>query len=294
MMVFRNLPLLYRLLAIISLSIASASILGCNKGAQEKTAKALVPDTSAKETSPEKKIKYYRNPMDPSIHSDHAMKDSMGMDYVPVYEKGEPQEAAHDGKTIRRGAFTLSKEQLKLTGTSETTVEKKDLVATARVPGRVLGGNRVSFQAFEQDLIFIKSGMEFDAESPSLPGQILHGRVTLIDSILDPMTRTARVDGVISGSSHSPLRIEASLVGSLHVKIPAVLSIPENSVLHAGDHDFVYISDGKGGFSPRIVTLGVKADGYYEVKTGLSEGEKISAGPNFLLDSESKIESSDD
>ena len=28
---------------------------------------------------------YYRNPMDPSVRSDRPMKDSMGMDYVPVY-----------------------------------------------------------------------------------------------------------------------------------------------------------------------------------------------------------------
>jgi hypothetical protein len=34
----------------------------------------------------------------------------------------------------------------------------------------------------------------------------------------------------------------------------------------------------------------VKAQGRFEVKSGLAEGEKVSAGPNFLLDSESKIE----
>jgi Cu(I)/Ag(I) efflux system membrane fusion protein len=33
----------------------------------------------------EKKPLYYANPMDPSIHSDVPSKDSMGMDYVPVY-----------------------------------------------------------------------------------------------------------------------------------------------------------------------------------------------------------------
>jgi len=32
-----------------------------------------------------RKILYWVSPMNPSIHSDHPMKDSMGMDYVPVY-----------------------------------------------------------------------------------------------------------------------------------------------------------------------------------------------------------------
>ena len=30
-------------------------------------------------------VLYWRNPMNPSIHADHPMKDNMGMDYIPVY-----------------------------------------------------------------------------------------------------------------------------------------------------------------------------------------------------------------
>jgi Cu(I)/Ag(I) efflux system membrane fusion protein len=41
-------------------------------------------------------VLYWRNPMNPSIHSDHPMKDNMGMDYIPVY--AEPSKPAK--KTI--------------------------------------------------------------------------------------------------------------------------------------------------------------------------------------------------
>ena len=37
----------------------------------------------ALKTSPD--VLYWRNPMNPSIHADHPMKDNMGMDYIPVY-----------------------------------------------------------------------------------------------------------------------------------------------------------------------------------------------------------------
>ena len=41
-----------------------------------------------------RKVLFYRNPMDPTVTSPVAMKDSMGMDYVPVYadeaEKAPP------------------------------------------------------------------------------------------------------------------------------------------------------------------------------------------------------------
>ncbi|MEK6560176.1 MAG: hypothetical protein AABZ07_00450, partial [Nitrospirota bacterium] len=41
----------------------------------------------------EKKVLFYRNPMNPSATSPTPMKDDMGMDYVPVYE-GEDEAAA--------------------------------------------------------------------------------------------------------------------------------------------------------------------------------------------------------
>ncbi len=48
---------------------------------------------------------------------------------------------------------------------------------------------------------------------------------------------------------------------------------------------------GKGTFEPRIVELGPKVDEGYVVLKGLSEGEEIVTSGNFLIDSESKIQS---
>ncbi len=53
----------------------------------------LVPIKNNNQKSGERKILYYRNPMNPNVISDHPQKDEMGMDYVPVYE----DEASADG-----------------------------------------------------------------------------------------------------------------------------------------------------------------------------------------------------
>ena len=45
-------------------------------------------------------------------------------------------------------------------------------------------------------------------------------------------------------------------------------------------------------FEPREVTLGVRVRNLCEVKQGVSEGEKVVTGANFLLDSESKLKAS--
>lgn len=238
--------------------------------------------------SGDRKIKYYRHPMDPSIHSDVPAKDSMGMDYIPIYEPTDKQ--AKGGSFDERTSFDLTPEQFRLTGTRVVTLEPKDVIQELRVPGRALGGERVSFQIFEQDLAHVKPGLVFEAEAPALAGETLRGKITAIESILDPMTRTARVNGVLNSSPKTPLRSEASLSGRIQIRLSKVLAVPETAVLYTGTRDLLFVTDGNGGFSPRVVTLGVKAQGFYEIKSGAKAGEKVSAGPNFLLDSESKIQ----
>jgi multidrug efflux pump subunit AcrA (membrane-fusion protein) len=255
----------------------------------------LVP-VKAKAQAADQTIKYYRHPMDPSIHSKTPAKDSMGMDYIPVYEHGKGSEAAETqgAQVDGRASFNLTPEQLKLSGARIVAVERRSLTKELRVPGRALGGKGISFQVYEQDLSLIRKGMTFRAEAPMLSGERLSGQIASIESILDPMTRTARVNGVLRESGKQSLRTEASLSGTIEVKLQNVLVVPEAAVIHTGSKDLVFIASGEGGFSPRVVTLGAKAQGYFEVKSGITEGERISSGPNFLLDSESRIQFSND
>ena len=47
--------------------------------------------------TPKRTILYWRNPMNPSIHSDHPMKDNMGMEYLPVFSSP----ASSTGKSVQ-------------------------------------------------------------------------------------------------------------------------------------------------------------------------------------------------
>jgi hypothetical protein len=76
---------------------------GCGKSGNEATPAVSSPAKDVPPTPAERKILYYRNPMDPTITSQTPMKDSMGMDYVPVYEGEAPAaspapEAPQDAK----------------------------------------------------------------------------------------------------------------------------------------------------------------------------------------------------
>jgi membrane fusion protein, copper/silver efflux system len=62
-------------------------------------------------------------------------------------------------------------------------------------------------------------------------------------------------------------------------------------VLQSGRRQLVFVDQGQGVFAPREVKLGTKADSRFAVLDGLTAGERVVTSGNFLLDSESKLQS---
>ncbi len=76
----------------------------------------LVPFVHAEEKT-EPKIIFYRHPMNPEITADTPQKDSMGMDFIPVYE-----DALTDSSTV-----TISPEVINNLGVRTSKVERQTL-----------------------------------------------------------------------------------------------------------------------------------------------------------------------
>ena len=95
----------------------------------------LVPAEDA-----QKRILFYRNPMDPRITSAAPAKDSMGMDYIPVYEEGEAGSGDSSQANVLPagyGALLISPEKQQLVGIRTETVSKRNLSKTIRASGKV-------------------------------------------------------------------------------------------------------------------------------------------------------------
>jgi Cu(I)/Ag(I) efflux system membrane fusion protein len=86
-----------------------------------------------------KRIKFYRNPMGLPDTSPVPKKDSMGMDYIPVYE----DEHANDGMV------KFSPGKIQKTGVRSEQVERRVLNVPVRAPGTIeLDERRVSIVSF--------------------------------------------------------------------------------------------------------------------------------------------------
>ena len=104
----------------------------------------LTPMKSGNKSS-ERKILFYRSPMNPEVISDHPQKDEMGMDYVPVYEDEANAEGivTIDPKVQQNMNIKTTKVEVKelsnkvVTNGILQTNETNEYIVTTRVNGWV-------------------------------------------------------------------------------------------------------------------------------------------------------------
>jgi RND family efflux transporter MFP subunit len=148
----------------------------------------------------------------------------------------------------------------------------------------------VQAQIYEQDLDYVKLGQEVTVTLSYLPDREFRGRVTYIYPNVDEKTRTAKVRMEFHNPGYFLKPGMFATVQVLSELAPSVLLAPDTAILRSGKKTTVFVALEGGKFEPRTVTLGPQAENdYYQVLSGLNEGERIVISGQFLLDSESQL-----
>ncbi len=125
------------LLVFAALLLLGAGYLAGARNAAVPSA-AGAPGADA-EATPERKVAFYRSPMDPSIHADRPTQDSMGMDFIPVYED-EVQTPASN--VAGRAAVIIPADRRQLLGVRSEVLTRASLTRTIRTVGRIVPDER--------------------------------------------------------------------------------------------------------------------------------------------------------
>ncbi len=118
-----------------SCPICGMDIVPIEKNNNESSAKSTAPENNRiKQAGRERKILFYRNPMDPSISSHVPAKDEMGMDYVPVYsdEISSPDKGVKGLATV-----TIDEKGIRLAGIQTAEAVKQKMEGDIRAVGLV-------------------------------------------------------------------------------------------------------------------------------------------------------------
>jgi Cu(I)/Ag(I) efflux system membrane fusion protein len=143
-------------------------------------------------------------------------------------------------------------------------------------------------EIYEYEVPFVRVGQPATVIFASYPGERFHGRVSYIYPYLNKEARTVKVRLELPNPD---VRLKPDMYGDvlIAVKRGSKVAVPEQAVLDSGTRTLVFVVRGEGLFEPRPVTLGPKVGAYYEVRTGVTEGERVATSGTFLIDSESKL-----
>lgn len=254
------------------------------------TKKHEIPSMDAKtQAGHEDPDGFYTCSMHPQVHEHKAGQCPIcGMALTKVSAKTN---AVREQETP--AGVPATEAQLSLAGIGKHTVDRKDLDFSIPVSGRTVSSREVTFQVYEADLQLIRVGLDFMGSTPAAPEEILRGKIRQVDTLLDPSSRTVRVLGLLDAPSKRVV-MDGGFYGEITAKVKNQIAIPESAVLHAGTRDLVYVIAEGNQLKPTPVILGRKTMREYQILSGLLEGEVISSGPNFLIDSEAKIRGGND
>jgi membrane fusion protein, copper/silver efflux system len=118
---------------------------GVPAGADISFEEASAPEAAA--VPNDRKIKYYRNPMGLPDTSPTPKKDSMGMDYIPVYE----------GEDSDDGSVKLSPGKIQRTGAKSEPAARRVIRTMIRAPGTIaLDDRRISVISMRSESFVLK------------------------------------------------------------------------------------------------------------------------------------------
>lgn len=193
-----------------------------------------------------------------------------------------------------------SLEYLPIVSPATGYVVEKNVVQGASVePGetlyRIAGLDTVWVEAevYESDLARIEVGQRAEVTLAYLPGKTFAGRVSFIYPFLEGATRTGTIRVELANPGLS-LKPDMYANVDLGEEMGERLVVPEEAVLYAGPRRLVFLDLGEGRLRPQEVEVGVETDGYYEVLSGLQEGDVVVTSGNFLIAAESRLKSAEE
>jgi Cu(I)/Ag(I) efflux system membrane fusion protein len=152
----------------------------------------------------------------------------------------------------------------------------------------------VLFEAYENDLPWVKLGDKLDFELKSIPGTTFNGKVTFIDPFINSKTRVAYVRVELSNKK-GLLKPEMFANGIVTSKLDSkedVILVPKSAVLWTGKRAVVYVklpNREHHSFIYREVILGEETSDSYIIKTGLTDGEEIATHGVFKIDASAQL-----
>ena len=162
-------------------------------------------------------------------------------------------------------------------------VDQGEYIATGTsiVEINMLNPIYADFTLSEKDLPLISNGYEVIATVAAIPDQTFKGRVSAINTSVNPQTRTVRVRATLDNTDEL---LRPGMFATINTRQPEdrqVITVPRTAISYNTYGDYVYVvtenDDGQLVVDRRTVESGDVRDGQVAVTRGLEAGEQVVA-----------------
>jgi multidrug efflux pump subunit AcrA (membrane-fusion protein) len=145
---------------------------------------------------------------------------------------------------------------------------------------------RVVFDVFPRDMDRIRMGQKVEVNLIGHEAEIFPGRVVYLSPNLDDASQSMKV-GVDVDNKDGHIKYGMFVHGRILEEMAEIgLVIPEAALARFDREMAVFVMKGAEQFEKRIVTTGIQTEKDVEIRSGLSEGERVVTHGTFQLKSE--------
>jgi membrane fusion protein, copper/silver efflux system len=148
----------------------------------------------------------------------------------------------------------------------------------------------IEADVYENEASVVTVGQEAKLTLAYQPGIEMKGKVKYIYPYLNPDTRTLKVRFDFPNPGLA-LKLDMYVAVELPVQSEEGVVVPDSAVMDTGARQIVFVNPAAGRFEPRLVKVGIRAEGRAQILSGIAAGERVAIKANFLLDSESRLRS---
>ena len=147
----------------------------------------------------------------------------------------------------------------------------------------------VTADVFERDMANLQIGQLVTAKFTGEKEKVYEGRISFVYPYLDENTRTNKIRISLDNPG---LRLKPGMFGDITIGSTVrdtYIMVPVDAVMVTGVRDVVFVRTAPGVYTPMDVKIGDSSDGYYQILSGLNDGDVVVERGNFFLDSESQL-----
>ena len=153
----------------------------------------------------------------------------------------------------------------------------------------------VLFDAYEEQLANVAVGSKIEFTSPAFANKVFKTKVTFIDPLINPQTRTASIRTEVNngaGLLKPEMFVNGILKSKLSSKGKSQLVVPKTAVMWTGKRSVVYVKVPDTeipSFQYRELEIGGRLGDTYQILSGLEIGEEVVTYGSFTIDAAAQL-----